>query len=202
MSSATSYVAIEERAEGERTEERAELRRIPVALTRGWGGLAGGLDAILAAAPPVGFTTVSSAARSLVSLDDTLDDLAFAEMAAPEAPAARRKAKSATPEPQAVRGVFYRQRADGSWDLTAELATECGADLDELRAASSSLPHPDGEKILATLLALKLAERLPPRKRKPLAAMLKKAKRWLEKVTAGVPEPEGGWEAWAGRFLA
>ena len=42
MSSATSYVAIEERSENERVEDRAELREIPVALTKGWGGLIGG----------------------------------------------------------------------------------------------------------------------------------------------------------------
>lgn len=37
-SSATSFVAVEERAPGERTTEAAELRRVPVALTHGWGG--------------------------------------------------------------------------------------------------------------------------------------------------------------------
>ena len=37
-SSATSYVAIEERTEDKRTTEPAELRKIPVALTVGWGG--------------------------------------------------------------------------------------------------------------------------------------------------------------------
>ncbi len=37
LSSATSYVAVEERPEGERVES-AELRKIPIALTVGWGG--------------------------------------------------------------------------------------------------------------------------------------------------------------------
>jgi Ca-activated chloride channel family protein len=39
LSSRTSYVAVEERAPGERTQSDAELRRIPVALTTGWGDL-------------------------------------------------------------------------------------------------------------------------------------------------------------------
>jgi Ca-activated chloride channel homolog len=39
LSSATSYVAVEERAPGERTQSAGELRRIPVALTKGWGDL-------------------------------------------------------------------------------------------------------------------------------------------------------------------
>ena len=38
MSSATSYVAVEERAPSAQTQTQAELRRVPIALTRGWGG--------------------------------------------------------------------------------------------------------------------------------------------------------------------
>jgi len=38
VSSATSYVAVELRAQGERTAGPAELRRVPIALTAGWGG--------------------------------------------------------------------------------------------------------------------------------------------------------------------
>lgn len=41
MSSATSYVAVEERAEGDRTSSPAALRRIPIALTVGYGGSPG-----------------------------------------------------------------------------------------------------------------------------------------------------------------
>jgi hypothetical protein len=37
MSSQTSFVAIEERAAADKTTERAELRRVPIALTKGWG---------------------------------------------------------------------------------------------------------------------------------------------------------------------
>lgn len=38
MSSVTSFVAVESRAEHEKTAEQAVLRKIPVALTAGWGG--------------------------------------------------------------------------------------------------------------------------------------------------------------------
>ena len=37
LSSQTSFVAVEERSAGEQAE-RAQLRRVPVALTHGWGG--------------------------------------------------------------------------------------------------------------------------------------------------------------------
>jgi len=38
LSSATSYVAVEQRSEEEKVSEQAVLRKIPVALTAGWGG--------------------------------------------------------------------------------------------------------------------------------------------------------------------
>jgi Ca-activated chloride channel family protein len=53
LSSATSFVAIEERTPQERTSQPAELRRIPVALTGGWGGVARASMAPAAAAPPM-----------------------------------------------------------------------------------------------------------------------------------------------------
>lgn len=42
LSSATSFVAIEERAEADRPVQPSELRRVPVALTSGWGAVASG----------------------------------------------------------------------------------------------------------------------------------------------------------------
>jgi Ca-activated chloride channel family protein len=38
MSSATSYVAVEERSEADKTKTQAELRKVPIAITRGWHG--------------------------------------------------------------------------------------------------------------------------------------------------------------------
>src|SRR5205085_2877488 len=38
MSSATSYVAVEERSEADKTTTQAELRRVPIAMTKGWHG--------------------------------------------------------------------------------------------------------------------------------------------------------------------
>jgi Ca-activated chloride channel homolog len=38
MSSATSYVAVEERSDEDKTKTQAELRKVPVAITKGWHG--------------------------------------------------------------------------------------------------------------------------------------------------------------------
>ncbi|MFI5378668.1 MAG: VIT domain-containing protein [Tepidisphaerales bacterium] len=55
LCSATGFVAIEHRSEAERNEGRPALRRVPVMLAKGWGGVAGApipcLPGIAAAAP-------------------------------------------------------------------------------------------------------------------------------------------------------
>jgi len=57
MSSATSFVAIEERAANAQAQQPAELRRVPIALTKGWGALdeaAKSAPCVAAAAPAGG----------------------------------------------------------------------------------------------------------------------------------------------------
>ncbi|MEQ8894333.1 MAG: VIT and VWA domain-containing protein, partial [Sandaracinaceae bacterium] len=54
-SSATSYVAVEERADADRTDGPVQLRKIPIALTKGWGeptrSAAGAMPTMSVAAP-------------------------------------------------------------------------------------------------------------------------------------------------------
>jgi hypothetical protein len=97
--------------------------------------------------------------------------------------------------------ILFTQRADGSWDLTAELANACGADLDELRAAAASLGIRDAERVLATLLATRLVESLPSRVAVTLDPAVHKALMWIRMVTNGVTEPAGGWPDWAASLV-
>ncbi len=82
MSSRTSYVAVEERAEGERTEGAAELRRVPIALTHGWGGV----HAASRGAGRAGAMPPMAAPQAAYPMPN----VAFS-MAAPAPPAATRK---------------------------------------------------------------------------------------------------------------
>jgi hypothetical protein len=194
VSSETSYVIVEERADGEKATIRAELRRVPESLTRGWGG---------------GTVNLGMAAPALQSMEDpgvvrhyrsarrkSVESLCFDRETSLGMPA------SAPAEPAAdMRTVFFHQNADGSWDLSAFLAAECGADLEALHRATGDLGVPNAARILATLIALHLADQLPWRQRRPLKPMLSKAKGWLKQATKGVPEPKGGWDKWAASLL-
>jgi hypothetical protein len=118
-----------------------------------------------------------------------------------EAVELRSVSRSPLSSPLAGGGALLTQNADGSWDLTEALASEAGADLADLRRAAAELGVPTAERILATLIALYLAERLSRVELRPLKPMLKKAKAWLKGATKGVPAPAGEWEAWAASVL-
>ncbi len=191
MSSATSYVAVEERAEDEKSTERAELRRIPISLTKGWGDMEGGAPGFSACPPPMA-----------ASMMDLCPSAPPPTMRARLRKASVGEVQCSMAEPAGgPTGIFFLQNADGSWDLTRELADECGATLDDLREAAATLKVSRPEKVLATLLALELADRLPPRERGPLMPMLMKARVWIEEETRGVEAPEGGFERFAGGLV-
>jgi Ca-activated chloride channel family protein len=205
MSKYTSYVAIEERQEGEKTSERADLRRIPVALTTGWGNSAHSVTfGALPQGPPITgeFGAVPMPAAAAPSR--------FLAMSLPPAACAPRARKRSKPpgggllqklgaavginrsndeseydRAQAPSGpnagpdlydLLLTQRADGSFPLGETLFTLTKSAKDELRRAS--IEH--GEAVVATTIALQiLVEGFADREDEWRAAA-NKAQRWLD----------------------
>ena len=122
MSSATSYVAVEERADADRTQSQAELRKVPIALTTGWGGrgrssartVASVVSFAMPAGPPAmpagGAKFRAGRTRNAPSMPPPMARPAAS--LAPPPPAPRRPAPTAAyaPEPKAA---LSRQRAGG-----------------------------------------------------------------------------------------
>jgi hypothetical protein len=182
ISRETSFVAIERRdtpVEGE-----IQLRRVPIALASGWGGLEIGNAAPPPAATP-SFLRVSASA-DLMSLEDTFDDMPSSQLSSADpseryTARARASAGSAIargfgrffpgrakpPAPlvdagaDALRTRMYRlvnlQRADGSWELTDEHADAIGRELRDVKSALANVTGDAEEnhaKAWATALAL------------------------------------------------
>ncbi len=149
VSSATSYVAVEVRSEADKTTETAILRRVPIALTHGWGG-GGALGAAAApaarrsaAAPsgapnrpmPTTFAAPAPAARAeakaggvmkklarVFSRDEVSEGEAADGFAAPPAPAASYAAPEPQPEAKPMDALYtllLTQAADGSFPFGA-----------------------------------------------------------------------------------
>lgn len=168
MSRETSFVAVERRETP--VSGDVQLRRVPIGLTTGWGGLEGrsrptpmrmsSVVADIAALSPADRFYIASLAKSVPSASAALSPSAsqlarlFRRARATSDPA-RSSSTDSTPA-SAMHTLVALQRANGSWDLTAELASAIAFDLARLEAA---LPHAEGDRIQvkrawATALAL------------------------------------------------
>ncbi len=188
----TSYVAVEERevpVNGEMV-----LRKVPIALTRGWGGEeeAGTMASMALAcdsgAASYGVGLVNSRARGRDSLFDIPMFL-------------RRTMTEPAPERAALRPLdqlVALQNADGSWALTNELAEALGTKLADLEKvlASAKGDRPSARKAWATALALAWLAKHASNEKDEWILLARKARAWLDTCGVAAPEPSG-WLAMA-----
>ena len=212
----TSLVAVEHRDTP--TLERAELRRVPVALTRGWGdadqsmkgaalmaGMPGAMtgrffgaapaaagdygDAFIDAAmiAPLGLPTSGKIpravrrriARTLAGFKDAI---------------ASRAARESTPG-SPVDVLIGLQRADGSWELDANLADAIGRPLADLERAHAAMPDgfADSRRLWATTLAVTFLRQQAPQRQVEWRLLVEKAVRWLRSVATDARSEERLW---------
>jgi len=200
----TSFVAIEHRDTP--TTVRAELRRVPVALTSGWGGVGREMLAVPMAAAPM----PASAARYAVGLgrpvptnaigrhlssawDGTLSESADQDASHPTLQAqgampnrlfrlsSASRRKTARPAPRPLDRLVALQLADGSWPLDEAFAEAVSIPLRRLeRALKGAAGDADTtRRALATAVALAWLERHAPDARDEWEMLAEKAGRWL-----------------------
>jgi len=197
----TSFVAVEER-EGA-TGGEARLRKVPVAITRGWHGIGevgqvtGGpalmdtgafsafpTDLRLASRPPAAEGRASKVSRALSGLLRPSPPASPASPASPTRPLDR---------------LVALQRADGSWSLTDDLARALGwPDAKRLRKAlGRALEGEQEERALATGLALAWLERECADTGDEWHMLAGKGREWLDRM----PEGTDPWLARAHKLL-
>jgi Ca-activated chloride channel family protein len=206
----TSFVAVEERDTP--TEARAELRRVPIALTRGWGGADRVTRSVAfapamppaarmampsmaaAPAPPSGFlggwrTLVSEAAPS----PDAMEYGGGPASLDAERPGLRAE--------RALDRLAGLQKADGSWELSEGLAVVLGTSLPAIegRAADLGLATGEGRRAWATVLALAWLETRAAADRDEWALLAAKAREWLRRQAG--PAGPAAWTRAAGEFV-
>jgi Ca-activated chloride channel family protein len=188
----TSFVAVERRetpAEGE-----AVLRRVPLALQRGWGG-----RDVQFCRPAMPLLTACSLERS-----ESVDELCMDVAESPRATARRLRAAPAAPVSASrpahrpLDKLVALQRFDGSWDLTDELAQFFGQQLGVLLALIDAQDH-RARKALATALALTWLHAEAEADEDEWALLAAKAEAWLD--ACGVAAPGEGWLELAASFV-
>ena len=188
----TSFVAIEHRDTP--LDGRAELRRVPVALTSGWGGLRETGTHYLCAP----LMALDRLPVSLASLGAPASD--HGPQYQRTAPPRSFDQRVTQPRAQALRPLdvlVSLQRADGSWDLTAEFARFLSLTL---RRLEKELRHATGDRdmarrALATALAIAWLEQHAAAGRGEWDLLAGKAESF---VSASGTEPAAGqgWNAW------
>jgi Ca-activated chloride channel family protein len=221
----TSFVAVEERATP--TDGEAQLRRVPVAITRGWHGLGDPgaarprfqIAARGAAGPmPAAMRDADAFAGPDIAMSADVPGRLFdrAPLRNLRAPLTRSAAEDARGRGgrRPLDRVVDLQRADGCWDLTDDLAAVLGfedaatlhtvleralVEQSGLGSAVAAAVWRDGaERTAATALALVWLERDCAALRGEWTMLAEKAREWLE----GRPGGSAPWLAVAEKVLA
>lgn len=177
LSSATSYVIVDDRPDVEKAVRPAQLRRVPTATV-----LQSGVMRLFTPLPPLA-GMIDRAYKAGFAMD------VIVESSAP-----------ATVEPVPIDDPLLHQSADGSWPLTSWSAEFTGFDADRLRALGLD---PDDEAVArVAVTALVLAE-IHRRGQVPASwePALEKARQWLARAAALVPQRNQGWLEWAEAVL-
>ncbi len=178
MSSATSFVAIETRADADRSTELPVYRRVPIQLTRDWHGLTLMQQACVSSSLAEDFdawdysvrrATPRQDARPLDKLrDNLLSDVRV------EPPDSR------------VQELIKTQEQDGSFPLTELLADLTGISLDDLKKLASEVkgaPEEIRETVLATALVVVFLKRRADNR--DWTQQARKARLWLRANARG-----------------
>jgi Ca-activated chloride channel homolog len=200
-----------------------KLRRVPIALTSGWGALQ---ERTLAAQAPASIAYHSLASPAIAfsrvitdrSRDDAPGDARFSAPLRAEARSvsslqdrvsaftrtsdSRRRPEVQTDAESRLHALVRLQQADGSWHLTKELAAIIGHDFDDIEAAIPGAVPSDEivRRAWATALAVAWLHEHAHDEFDQWRLIATKAQRWLAQVTVVRPDGEPWLDA-AARFV-
>jgi Ca-activated chloride channel family protein len=210
----TSFVAIEHRDVP--VKDRAQLRKVPVMLTHGWGGS----DRAPAGQVLLAARTMAGAAMNFDACMSPAASFMASPAPPPAAPAKRafykrlrgvsaeavaqasaRLSPAAPPAPsRSARthdALIRLQRADGSWELDRSLARLVGREFDRLKQAlaGSRGNLTEAASALATALALTWLEHHAADSREEWEMVFEKGVAWLRHCKATPPAGAASWTA-------
>jgi len=186
LSSATSYVAVEERSAADKTTSPAVLRKVPIAITQGWHGR----GSVFPTAMPMMLTgSVSPAARARQGAQtvlpspqarfqqrQTIQALYGAPTAqSPAVPSQEAIVRERATTADRLFDLLMTQQADGSFRLSAVLQHWLGQRWRAVKAAAQQ----HGEGLVATAVVVALLAQEAADRADEWGPAVAKAQRWL-----------------------
>ena len=199
MSRETSFVAIEHRDQP--VVEDVQLRRVPIALTTGWGGLESRALMFMTSPPPqAAYRRTRADGIVMGGGEPTVERASFSVAYRDQSSAPVRAERPAPPyrgaAPPAMQALVSLQRADGSWELDDKLSAVVGRALRDLERQLAGA-HGSSEEVRrawATALALTWLREHAAEFEDEWGMLARKAQKWIDEVEA---TPPGGW-TWTG----
>jgi Ca-activated chloride channel family protein len=184
LSGSTSYIAVEEREEKDKTTGELVLRKVPVPLTVGWHGIGRA-----AGIPCYGPTPHASSQTAYYSMEAAVADEAPSQEArfCRGSFISRMSTRPGPMRPAEDRidrllAVLTLQRAEGGIDLTEEAAMALALDLVQLRKEAKSMKVDcavDKFLLLSTAVLLEVLETLFSAEKAIWAGVVEKSQEWL-----------------------
>jgi Ca-activated chloride channel family protein len=212
LSESTSYVAVEEREEKDKTTGELVLRKVPSLVTVGWHGVGsvfGNVVAQMLAGPVPSMRLAghgpAAPASSVMRADISImkESVAFrtVDLSPQDAPADGGHDTRA----DLLMALLSLQRADAGFDLDQAAARMLGFDLSLLETAASQLSSDPREnrRILSTAVVLAVLEQHFAAERSMWSAVTRKSRSWLAKTIKDRSLAIGGApvEEWAAEFV-
>ncbi len=194
----TSFVAVEHRQAP--LGEEAVLRKIPIALTRGWGGTMQAASMPMAAPAPAAMSAAAGMRPTVLGAAKAFFDRVSAPVSAAKPAPKQAESVSESTSLRPIDRLVALQRADGSWGLTRELADLLGLKLRTLeKLLDAVVGDPEtARRAMATSLALRWLELRASAKRDEWALLAAKAQTWLDTASVRTRDGKGIAELAAG----
>ena len=192
LSSATSYVAVEERNAADKTTAQAVLRKIPIAITQGWHGRGSVLPQrvamqVMALSAPAASPSLAGEFQARASAHEATAQLSTARRQAPALGRTTQRADWWAQPPQRVEErelatttdrlfeLLMTQQADGSFRLSLVLQHWLGQRWPAVKAAAEH----HGEALVATAVVIALLAREAADRAEEWGPAVTKAQQWL-----------------------
>lgn len=218
LSESTSYVAVEEREEKDKTTGELVLRKVPSLVTVGWHGVgsafgtqAAQMSSVLQKSiqPAIHYDSLTNVVSR--SQPARMPVMRSMKSAGPQMPACPGDSVQSSPvsiddaRTDLLMALLALQRADAGFDLDQAAAEGLGFDLPLLEAAVRQLPGDEAEnrRILSTAVVLAVLQQRFAAERSMWSAVTRKSASWLTKTVKDRGLMLGGTaiETWAADYV-
>lgn len=202
LSESTSYVAVEERAEKDKTTGELVLRKVPSLVTVGWHGIGGVAGS---AVGRIGGPVLRASTLDLALAAARPADTPEIKRCCYSPPVMRPSGSTDEERADLLMAILALQRADAGFYLDAETASALGIDLALLEPLVARLTGDvdENRRIVHTAIVLAVLESRFAAERSSWSAVVRKSAFWLSKIARerGMSLDGSPLEIWAERFV-